>query len=1005
MILLEIFSSTSAQYNNFSDLDEFEKQLNLFVRFMLDKLGTETINKFHYIDALIQRGGNLMNNDKIVKEVIKEFKTGINYDYFFKKIDSPDWIDPLLKEGFFKNPPEPIKSKVPYWPESQYLVRVADKAPKKVLSIILELTQSDNINVHQDCCEIAYKACNKSPELAKLAKEFALQEAQWISQQSQIHGLYLAVYENLIPKLIKSGIKDASYKLIKALLSMHHETKEIKTSDNDIGDNDIEISWYYKGFLNKITPIATDFIREDFLLLLIELMDKALQYKYEKPEDYSYVWYSSIKEGPNYDGEGSLDILVSGIRNTAQQMVEKKYAELDRIIQRLEKREWSIFKRLSLHMLRIFSSDNFELVKERLTNIDIFKNYRLHHEYFHLIKENYSKLDKDSQNRILGWIADGPDIERYKKNSFEELSEETIARYIKIWERDKLLPIKDFLPDSLQKEYKKIIKKYPEPLCPDYVSKSPSSGAGIKSPKEPQELGSMSISGIVAFLKSWEYSGKEGDPSPAGLTIDLKELVSSRPIDFSEAAELFIGLDPTYVRGFISGLEEHIRSKTIIWEPVLNLCVWSVNEPREIFGRTGEHHTVLDSSPDPSWVLARKRILNLLSDGLKWNNSGLEVELRDPVWKIIEVLTNDPDPTREYEKQYLSSTIDPASLSINTVRGQSFHTLIEYALWLRRSFEKHDNNKEILDNGLNEMPEVNVVLDTHLDLTIEPSLTVRSVYGRYFPYLFLLDSSWAKQNIEIVFPKNEKLSEYYDSAWETYITFNGPYGDIFKLLYNHYFEAVKVIGKKVYKDGLFSNPDECLTEHLIKFYWRNIIELDDKILLHFFQNSPQEFKKHALVFAGKELYNAKGEIDSNSQNRLQILWDKRIEEVDNLEDKTELGSFGYWFFPGGYDTNWEIDTLKKVLSRISTLDNDNDVIERLAKLASDMPVKTVECLNLMVKGAKGIEETSNIYWWRDDAKKIIEVARESPENKARKIAEEAANYFVTLGCYDFKDLF
>ena len=327
--------------------------------------------------------------------------------------------------------------------------------------------------------------------------------------------------------------------------------------------------------------------------------------------------------------------------------------------------------------------------------------------------------------------------------------------------------------------------------------------------------------------------------------------------------------------------------------------------------------------------------------------------------------------------------------------------------WLRRSFEKNDNNKEILDNRLNEMPEVNEVLDTHLNLGIEPSLTVRSVYGQRFPYLVFLDSSWAKQNIEMIFPKNEKLSKYYDSAWETYITFNRnrPYNDIFKLLYNHYFEAVKVIGTKVYEDRLISNPDECLTEHLINFYWRNIIELDDKILLHFFQNSPQKFKKHALIFAGKTLYNAQGEIDSNSQNRLQILWDKRIKEVDNLEDKTELGSFGYWFFPGGYDTNWEIDTLEKVLSRISTLDNDDCVVERLAELASDMPLKTVECLNLMVKGAKGIEETSNIYWWRDDAKKIIEVARESSENKARKIAEEAANYFAALGYDDFKDLF
>ncbi len=54
--IIRDFFVDKAHVNNFNDLDEFEKQLNSFVRFMLDKLGTETINRLHYIDDLIQRG-------------------------------------------------------------------------------------------------------------------------------------------------------------------------------------------------------------------------------------------------------------------------------------------------------------------------------------------------------------------------------------------------------------------------------------------------------------------------------------------------------------------------------------------------------------------------------------------------------------------------------------------------------------------------------------------------------------------------------------------------------------------------------------------------------------------------------------------------------------------------------------------------------------------------------------------------------------------------------------
>jgi hypothetical protein len=50
-----------------------------------------------------------------------------------------------------------------------------------------------------------------------------------------------------------------------------------------------------------------------------------------------------------------------------------------------------------------------------------------------------------------------------------------------------------------------------------------------------------------------------------------------------------------------------------------------------------------------------------------------------------------------------------------------------------------------LDVQLKELPEVKEVLDKHLDKDHEPSLAIRSVYGRWLPWLVLLDSSWVKE--------------------------------------------------------------------------------------------------------------------------------------------------------------------------------------------------------------------------------------------------------------------
>src|ERR1039458_2855918 len=85
-----------------------------------------------------------------------------------------------------------------------------------------------------------------------------------------------------------------------------------------------------------------------------------------------------------------------------------------------------------------------------------------------------------------------------------------------------------------------------------------------------------------------------------------------------------------------------------------------------------------------------------------------------------------------------------------------------YIFWCDRYLKK--NGKK---NGHSRIPdEAKRVLESHLDVTRDPSLTIRSVYGQYFPWLFVYDPEWTFGLVARVFPADDPERRY--AAWETY---------------------------------------------------------------------------------------------------------------------------------------------------------------------------------------------------------------------------------------------
>src|SRR4051812_1118300 len=94
-----------------------------------------------------------------VRRAVSLFRGQTDYVYFFSRLTSPGWIEPLIQEGRFASPPPAVREgdsiRFPGWPESEYLARVAGRAPDLAARVLAAIPETDNQRVHLDLVEVA----------------------------------------------------------------------------------------------------------------------------------------------------------------------------------------------------------------------------------------------------------------------------------------------------------------------------------------------------------------------------------------------------------------------------------------------------------------------------------------------------------------------------------------------------------------------------------------------------------------------------------------------------------------------------------------------------------------------------------------------------------------------------------------------------------------------------------------------------------------------------------
>jgi hypothetical protein len=942
-----------------------------------------------------------------VRKALDAIKRSADYQYFFSQLKSPDWLQPLWDAGLFRAPPAPTKDgnyiSFPLWAESRYLARMGSHAPEIVRDIILKMPETENVRVHEDVIEAAL---SMPPTVAaKLTDKIRA----WLDTRRS--PLLPETLGQLISHLARGGQVSEALELARTVLAVFPGDDIVadlpggtyRSRQDPAARFD---TWYYGEILKKYIPDLVSVSGEKSLFFLCDLLDSAVKFRRTNEnndtEDFSYIWRPAVEHHDQNHSFGIVSLLVSAVRDAAEQVARDEPSKISEIVRILETHKWPIFRRIALHLIRIFPDHASSEIRESLTDKERFEEE--YHEYALLLQSQFSNLSPDDQKTILSWIEDGPELHAFTKNAKDftgqEASQEETHRYVRSWQLQRLSPLRNVIHGEWKMRYDDLVKEFGAPTSPDRVPSVVMSWVGPSSPLDSAALGSMSVEALIDFFGNWNPPKDFHSPTPEGLAREFTPIVALDPEKFAEQATRFRNLDPTYVRSLLSGFRDAASQKHVFaWTPVLELCQWVVDQPRDSHGKV--------SAPlerDPHWGWARKTISELLEQGFTDGPTEILFDLREAAWKILETLTNDPEPTPEYEEKYGGSNMDPAHIAINTTRGEAMHAVIYYGCWVHRNLERQ-SGKEQMSQGFDRMPEIREVLDAHL--RTDPSLGVRSVYGRFFPQLHLLDPIWTQKELFTIFPLGSSLRPFFEAAWNTYILFCNPSDGVINVLEPIYSHAIEQLADRANQQSEISEPERHLAAHVGSYYWSGKLKIDDPngLLQRFWSNAEPKLRGYLFEYVGRSLASIHGEVPQEIIQRLQRLWEFRLNVVktapEPIQYKEELEAFSWCFGSGKFDDLWATDQLKDVLTLVNKIDFPKLVVERLVVLAKTFPRISVECLKLVVESELDAWE---IYGWRKEAKSILVTAMQSGDVRAKEAAVELTHRLGAKGHFEFTEI-
>ena len=311
------------------DSEEFARKFELFESILHSLIGAF----FASLDELdeIFAAPDVSQVDRAVALIAR----AEHYRYFFDRLDDARWVKPLAEKGFFRNPPPliPVQGgtyvKVPNWPESRFLARIARSASveeqQRIVNIALAVPDTDNISVHQDLADIALAVP------AQLAVRFVPKAKKWVDRFT--FSLVPHKLGELAVHLVREGYSKEALVLAHHLLSRLPARPAV--ADNEAADGDASAPrpcarfnlLFYGEILKKHIPELVRVAGNPAFQMLCALLESSIRHdrldsRTGERQDYSTGWRPAIED--HKDNLPGATCAISSLRQCATPRADRR---------------------------------------------------------------------------------------------------------------------------------------------------------------------------------------------------------------------------------------------------------------------------------------------------------------------------------------------------------------------------------------------------------------------------------------------------------------------------------------------------------------------------------------------------------------------------------------------------------------------------------------------------------------------------------------------------------
>jgi hypothetical protein len=904
--------------------------------------------------------------------------------YFYTQVNEL-WLEWLWEKGFLEILKENAKDFQKYsyrTPEINYIVRMAEKAPSKVVDIILSIPiTSDNYN--PEVIDKFIRVCSVLPadQLARVVPK--IHDENWMRIMGNLNDWGFK-YEKILQTLKDAGYYQNILMLSDTLLSIRSR------NEMGVGRRDIAFSnpFYFDGLIHTKVFIHLATIPEDYVenafKLVTNVMGEIIYTISEKRDDVAFAFYDKylLADVDYFDIEPTSEDRLS-VREDIKELAAVMVILSKRLIEEKCKNDDLVKWYYSTYVKKLPDSMSlwrFKLyvlslcpksLKEEI-RISLFRLFKEQHyqdviagaEYERALRKTFSHLDEgDKRNYVRRLIdlfsqqgVDSNDINRIKKSASNILS---------------------MIIKNLTKAEKRRIQELGFSLNPEHKPVPSIGGAtgGFVRPRgriSQEEFRKMSIPDIIEDLKSkWspENLRKENDENflnplnADGIGNQLRADIAERLPDYIKHAKHFFDrnkLHPHYTYSYLIGIHDAIKNLKgellqMEWERLFDL-----------FGTIKHSNEINPFSPGQrmrdsiypwlsDWRSVHSAIADVINVFIEERNNKKSIEFfnyRDRLMEIIEYLLYHTDPTQIDEEP--NTTIitrrsppdrkplvsDPYTIAINSVRGRAFQAFVLFVFQDGKKYTKSANVK--IEYDVKELyKEV---------LRREGTKAIMFLFGYYIPIFYYRDKEFVVSLLPLIFPEEENKRLLYIAATEGYLA-NNLHLEMFE---DSYFQ-------KLYKRALleadlmdpvrkfYKDPEEGLATHFALAY----LHIDDFGYSHhlfklFWEKGNVKKQSLFIKYIGKYLFSDESskvwklfENKKRTKTKLENLWDRILNEINESE---LLIQFGYWIRADIriFDTEWLANRLVKTLERTrGRLSRDYGFKKSIVLFAKQAPKETV----------------------------------------------------------------